>query len=209
MTGVQTCALPISTTNYSVVCWGDNSEGQLGTSLGGTESSGQEGSDGEAIFVELPRGFNAAAVAAGTAHACAAGLDGRLVCWGRNTDGQLGMGNESAKELPGYADLPQNESVSEISIGADHSCVTTMSGKLFCWGNGSDGRNGAMDTGGHAYQYENFSDDSRSWTSSHSSYYKGPAQGYDYLYRTDHNSWQTRSMTSDDSFELEAGDNVS
>ena len=30
---------PNPSTNYSVVCWGDNSEGQLGTSLGGTESA--------------------------------------------------------------------------------------------------------------------------------------------------------------------------
>ena len=53
-------------------------------------------------MVDLPTGFEAGAVDAGSAHACSTGLDGKLVCWGRNTDGQLGRGNSSPSESPGY-----------------------------------------------------------------------------------------------------------
>ena len=78
--------------NYSVACWGDNSEGQLGNSGAGSSSPW-------AVLVDLPAGFEAGAIDAGTAHACSTGLDGILVCWGRNTAGQLGRGSLSASEL--------------------------------------------------------------------------------------------------------------
>ena len=79
--------------NRSVACWGDNSEGQLGSPSAGSSSA-------YAVIVDLPAGFEAGAVDAGSAHACSTGLDGKLVCWGRNTDGQLGRGTSSSSEAP-------------------------------------------------------------------------------------------------------------
>jgi len=68
--------------NRSVACWGDNSEGQLGNPSVGSSSA-------YAVMVDLPTGFEAGAVDAGSAHACSTGLDGKLVCWGRTRTGSL------------------------------------------------------------------------------------------------------------------------
>ena len=40
-------------------------------------------------------GHNASAVALGGAHTCALRENGHVVCWGLNSDGQLGIGNTS------------------------------------------------------------------------------------------------------------------
>ena len=52
--------------NGSIACWGDNSEGQLGSATAGSNSA-------YAVLVELPAGFEARSVEAGTAHACSRG----------------------------------------------------------------------------------------------------------------------------------------
>ena len=135
-------------------------------------------------MVDLPTGFEAGAVDAGSAHACSTGLDGKLVCWGRNTDGQLGRGTSSSSEAPGYVTLPSGVTVSQFAAGADHNCMTGTDSNMYCWGNASDERTGKIvNSANTLVQYENFTDNSRSWTSSWASYMQGPNEGLDYVYR--------------------------
>jgi alpha-tubulin suppressor-like RCC1 family protein len=65
----------------AVFCWGENRDGQLGD---GTVS----GASGPVAARLAPR--PAFHVAAGGAHTCAIAVDGRVHCWGANSDGQLG-----------------------------------------------------------------------------------------------------------------------
>ena len=161
-------------------------------------------------MVDLPAGFEAGAVDAGSAHACSTGLDGNLVCWGRNTAGQLGRGNSSSSAAPGYVSLPSGVTVSQVAAGADHNCMTGTDSNMYCWGNGSDDRTGKiLDSANTITQYENFTDDSRSWTSTYTSYLLGPGQGIDYIDKVYYSNWLYPQIYSDQSFDVSAGDVIS
>jgi len=82
--GSHTCALRADGVAF---CWGFNSAGQLGLgSSGGLVSS--------PIAVSAGNGLaNAIAVTGGGSHTCALRADGAPFCWGRNAEGQLGLGS--------------------------------------------------------------------------------------------------------------------
>jgi alpha-tubulin suppressor-like RCC1 family protein len=84
--GVNTCALVVG---GSVSCWGNNSNGELGT--GTTTSSARP------TLVLGLRG--ATSVSAGGA-ACATLPGGRADCWGGNSSGQLGLGTTDDSSVP-------------------------------------------------------------------------------------------------------------
>jgi alpha-tubulin suppressor-like RCC1 family protein len=84
--GANTCALVVG---GSVSCWGNNSNGELGT--GTTTSSARP------TLVLGLRG--ATALSAGGA-ACAMLPGGRADCWGDNSSGQLGLGTTDDSSVP-------------------------------------------------------------------------------------------------------------
>ena len=65
-------------------------------------------------------------------HACALSLEGKVVCWGNNGNGQLGVGNTDysrvAVEVQGLTD------VVDVAAGNFHSCAVTSDGSAYCWG---------------------------------------------------------------------------
>ena len=86
--GSHTCARLV----YGMVrCWGLNSSGQLGyantTAIGDNEAPILAGP------VDLGAGRTAVRVSTGTSHSCAVLDNGRVLCWGLNSSGQLGYGN--------------------------------------------------------------------------------------------------------------------
>lgn len=109
-------------TGRTVRCWGDNSDGQLGS-----------GDTDPRLLWEpittLPRtGF----VTAGEAHACTVTGDGKTWCWGANGSGQLGAdsaGDHSATPL-----LVDAVPARTASAGGDRTCTITKSGTVECWG---------------------------------------------------------------------------
>jgi hypothetical protein len=82
---MHACAL----IEHAVVCWGENSVGQLG-----------RGSAGEADFVPAPVAIPEPVVdlVAGPAHTCARTVAGNVWCWGRNVDSEIGTGAPSPME---------------------------------------------------------------------------------------------------------------
>ncbi len=97
----------VVTTAGELKCWGNNASGQLG--LGDVENRGDApGEMGDALpFVDV--GGDVRRVELGYAHGCALLVDGRLKCWGKNTQGQLGLGDDDDRgDAPGEmgGDLP-------------------------------------------------------------------------------------------------------
>jgi hypothetical protein len=143
--GAHSCAIRA---DGSLVCWGDDSKGQL---------------DG------IPQG-EFTAVSAGGAHSCAIRVDGTLACWGDDSKGQLEgiptgtftavsaggahtcairtaddgdddggpvvcWGDDSKDQL----DARSGEFIA-VSAGGAHTCAIRGHGHLACWGDNSAGQ---------------------------------------------------------------------
>ncbi|HMX71087.1 MAG TPA: hypothetical protein PKA56_04975 [Solirubrobacterales bacterium] len=112
------CALRSS---GEALCWGANSEGQLGD--GGTEK--------ELIPTPVEGLADATSISAGNSHTCAIRGSGQVVCWGSNGNGQLGDGlsdHLTPEPVPGLNDA------TSISAGDSHTCAIRSSGQAVCWG---------------------------------------------------------------------------
>ena len=80
-------------------------------------------------------------VDAGSYHACGITTTEQTICWGLGEDGQVGNGLNARVNPPTLASLPLG--ATRISAGGRyHSCATTLSGKIYCWGANHDGRLG-------------------------------------------------------------------
>jgi len=121
----------------SVHCWGDGSNGRLGTG-----STAPVLSPAAASPVDLG-GRTATAITAGYQHACALLADGSVRCWGLGTAGRLGYGNQNSigdNESPasaGPVDLGAGHRAVAISAGWYHTCAIRDDGALLCWGYGA------------------------------------------------------------------------
>jgi alpha-tubulin suppressor-like RCC1 family protein len=83
---------------------------------------------------------DAIAVSAGAAHTCAIRDSNHLVCWGNNSNGQIGDGTTTSRPSPvPISSLPAG--VASIATD-DHSCALLVTGDLWCWGNNLAGQLG-------------------------------------------------------------------
>ena len=85
---IHSCAL---TNGAAVMCWGDNTAGQLGD---GTTT----GRPTPVAVTGIPNAV--AAVSAGSEHTCAVTTQGRVACWGANELGRLGDGTTTNRLTP-------------------------------------------------------------------------------------------------------------
>jgi len=127
--GAHTCAV---TTAGAVLCWGDNSFGQLGDGSSGTQSS-------PVAVVGLGSGVQA--ISAGGKHVCAVTTSGAVLCWGDNTDGQLGDGSSRTQSTPAEV-VGLDSGVRAVAAGGEHTCAVTASGAVKCWGDNTNGQLG-------------------------------------------------------------------
>jgi cysteine-rich repeat protein len=88
----------------------------------------------------------AKAVEAGWYHTCAVTFAGKVHCWGRNDQGQLGQGNiiqigdtEFPSTIPAV-DL--GGTAVALALGENHSCALLDSGDVRCWGDSATGETG-------------------------------------------------------------------
>jgi alpha-tubulin suppressor-like RCC1 family protein len=113
-----TCALDRAGAAY---CWGDNSEGRLGT---GTTV-------GSLDPVPVTGGHLFRAIYAGGATACGLDRAGGIFCWGR----RLG--------LVGFSPVPEridtNIVLESLSVSPRHACGVSKAGAGYCWGANDSG----------------------------------------------------------------------
>jgi alpha-tubulin suppressor-like RCC1 family protein len=133
--GRVTCAIAEGGALY---CWGDNGEGELG--LGDTASMGHVSTPTRTI-VDPP----VEEVSVGQGHACAIVQGGALFCWGRNDQGQIGLGTTSSPARSPKA--VGSELYRRVAAGQQHTCAVRADGHLFCWGSDLDGRLGLGTSG--------------------------------------------------------------
>ena len=130
-------------------CWGDNGRGQLGQGYTSTKENSRK-------TVELPSGYQGGTwddVQCGTSFTCAILLNGsnrKIFCWGANTYGQLGVGdnadrlNPTLLEISGYS-----YNAKFLRVGSAHACAVmddSTGNGLYCWGYNSRGQLGQGDT---------------------------------------------------------------
>lgn len=100
------------------------------------------------------------ALAAGNGHTCALLMTGAVKCWGRNSSGQLGLGdtnnrgdgpNEMGASLPAV-NLGTGRTAKLLAAGDEHTCAILDNGSVKCWGVGNFGQLGlgATDNRGDA-----------------------------------------------------------
>jgi len=85
----------------------------------------------------------------GGSHSSAITSTGRIFTWGGyNFSGQLGHSviggvyGSSMREITSGFNLDDNEIITQVSLGDDHSSAITSNGRVFAWGNNSNGQLG-------------------------------------------------------------------
>jgi alpha-tubulin suppressor-like RCC1 family protein len=136
--GAHTCA--VRGAGGGVACWGANDEGQLG---GGSFDK----PTGVVTVVNIAD--DVAQLALGAAHTCARLSNGRVMCWGRGTQGQLGDGHMTSAGSP--VEVSGIVDATAIAAGDDHTCVVSRAGAVSCWGAGADGQLGSESNDDRAF----------------------------------------------------------
>jgi len=130
----HTCAI----VSGGALCWGDNSQGQIGDELTGTPATSP------AQVFGLTSGVTA--IAGGGFHTCAV-VSGAAQCWGANYYGQLGNSSTSTVANTPVPVLGLSSDVSALAAGYSHSCAVAGGGVL-CWGSNANGQLGGGSAGG-------------------------------------------------------------
>ena len=128
--GDHTCGIR---TDGSLWCWGSNVFGMLGVGDGSNEHAYRTRVGTATDWVPVTtRGF----------HACGIRAGGTLWCWGRNDQGQLGVGDHADRHSPVQVGAV---AWALVAAGNDHTCGVRFS-QMLCWGDNAYGQLGLGDT---------------------------------------------------------------
>lgn len=131
--------------NGTVSCWGSNASGQLGQPASATPATCAESAGTMVACATSPAlvsGLTGVVeVHGGEQHTCARKTDMTVVCWGDNSNGQLGDGTTTARSTPVQV-VALNADVVELSVGRWFNCARHATGALSCWGMNGTGQLG-------------------------------------------------------------------
>jgi alpha-tubulin suppressor-like RCC1 family protein len=83
-------------------------------------------------------------IALGLAHTCALDGTGALWCWGANSEGQLGNGENADTDHPVPIAHPvAGHSFVKLAAGRGHTCGIDIINELWCWGSNAQGQLGS------------------------------------------------------------------
>ena len=118
--------------NGSLLAWGENASGQLGTGdtaarFSPTTISGIE---------------NVVAVSAGPGHSLAVTSSGEVYSWGSNDFGQLGLGDLTSRTAPTKINIVGQPQATAVAAGDRHSIILLSDGRILACGENSSGQLG-------------------------------------------------------------------
>ncbi len=129
----HTCG--IRANDSRVLCWGKDSNGELGDGSPGVNSSSPMLTTDTSAYTS---------VSAGGTHTCGIRAnDSRVLCWGKDDYGQSGDNNAST-----IAELPPTPTFDDsaytfVSAGGSHTCgIRANDSRVLCWGNSMVGQIG-------------------------------------------------------------------
>lgn len=76
-------------------------------------------------------------------YACAVKPDGRVLCWGSNREGGIGVDSKGIDDVREPTLVPGLTSVKSVASGLLHSCALRRDGRVVCWGSDECGNLGA------------------------------------------------------------------
>ena len=119
------------TASSTALCWGDNGQGQLGTSS----------FDDRMTPALAQGGMTFTSISASGAVTCGTPVGSPSVCWGLNLFGKLGVGSRIELSTTPLAIAGGRQFVS-FAGGQYHVCALTAAGATYCWGSGREGELG-------------------------------------------------------------------
>ena len=130
----------------SVFCWGKGTYGGLGDNQAGQLHK-------IAYPVEVLESADTPLesvkqIAMGNSFSCALKNNGTVTCWGFSGYGTIGNGGNSDSLVASTLVVANSDAsetlngITQITAGYEHACALKNDGRLFCWGNASQGRLG-------------------------------------------------------------------
>ncbi|GFY87472.1 regulator of chromosome condensation (RCC1) family protein [Actinidia rufa] len=95
--------------------------------------------------IKALQGLRIKQIACGDSHCLAVTMEGGVQSWGRNQNGQLGLGTIEDSPVPQKIDAFQGICVKMVAAGAEHTAAITEDGELYGWGWGRYGNLGLGD----------------------------------------------------------------
>ncbi|XP_050972257.1 LOW QUALITY PROTEIN: probable E3 ubiquitin-protein ligase HERC4 [Labeo rohita] len=123
------------TKDSQLFVWGENSHGQLGL------KKDHPGSP-SAQHVESLSGIPVAQISAGGDHSFVLSLSGVVFGWGKNSAGQLGLGDTTDRHVPTAVNSLNQKKTLSISCGGEHTATLSKGGVVFTFGSGGSGQLG-------------------------------------------------------------------
>ena len=137
--GLHSCAIYVG---GKVKCWGRNNIGQLG--YGHADTLGDDESVADIPYLNIDE--KVLYLSAGLFHNCAVLESGKILCWGSNDKGQLGLGHTDSvglnEDLSAATKLDLGEKAVRIFSGTKYNCALLESGGIKCWGDNTFGQLG-------------------------------------------------------------------
>lgn len=131
-----------------VRCFGTNRYGELGSDIKGSFGDEPTETLENAPIVPLSqKEGRIVEFVSGASHNCVLFENHKVQCFGKNTYGQLGVGDNKDRNLksndpPAFLQIPSEEKMIKIAAGGQNTCVLTQNHKMYCFGRNDSGQLG-------------------------------------------------------------------
>jgi prepilin-type N-terminal cleavage/methylation domain-containing protein len=121
-------------------CWGYQDFGEIGNGV----SSGSTSTPQPVVASGVLAGKTMQKITFGGLSTCSI-ASGEAYCWGFGGNSNLGDGLNANSNVPvavSRAGVLNGKTLTDIGSGSGHSCALATDGKVYCWGNSTNGRLG-------------------------------------------------------------------